>query len=207
MSVEELPIVADVSRETVEKLRAYRDLLLKWSKAINLIAEPDLTNIWDRHIMDGVQLRPFLDLSAKNWLDMGSGGGLPGIVLAIMAPETHPELQLNLVESDQRKCEFLRMVCRELGLSATVENERLEKLTPRVYDRISARALAPLPKLLTYAKPLMGPDTRLVFLKGRNYKAEIQEAARHWTLTCEELPSATDPEGIILVITDLEKKS
>lgn len=137
----------DVSRETSEKLSHFVALVEKWNKAVNLIGRSTVDSIWTRHVLDSAQLRTHLASQPRLWLDLGSGSGFPGIVVAIMAAYESPESRFVLVESDQRKATFLRTACRELKLSASVLAARIESLPPQKADVISARALAALPDL------------------------------------------------------------
>ena len=134
----------DVSRETIERLSHYVALIEKWNPAINLVAKSTLPSIWHRHIADSLQVASYLQPEQRKWVDLGSGGGLPGLVVAIVAMESCPELQLELVEVDQRKSAFLREVARQLNLPVMVANEKIETLAPQAADIVSARALAAL---------------------------------------------------------------
>ena len=192
----------NVSRETLERLTEYVALLEKWNRRINLIAPTTTEEIWSRHIADALQLKP-LGKEVQSWADLGSGGGLPGLVVAIQALESGGP-PLILVESDQRKATFLRQVILQLGLDATVETDRIESLRPLNVQVISARALAPLPKLLGYVARHLGTEGRALLPKGRKWEFELSEAQQRWTFDHKVWQSQTDPEAVILEITNLE---
>jgi 16S rRNA (guanine527-N7)-methyltransferase len=197
----------DVSRETKEKLELMERELRRWQAIKNLVGPATLDQIWDRHIVDSLQL---LDLApdAQTWLDLGSGAGFPGLVLAIAGAER--ELKVHLVESNSRKCAFLRHVTRLAGVSATIHEARLETVIPGFtgqVDVVSARALAALPLLLEWTEPLLKAGTIGVFPKGRDAEIELTEARKRWTFTADILPSRTDSEARILRITSIESHS
>jgi len=195
----------DVSRETEERLATYVALLLRWTRRINLISKSSAETVWDRHIHDSAQLWDRRPAGVQNWLDLGSGGGLPGIVLAILAAEKAPDIQLTLMESDERKGVFLQTVLRELGLSARVRIERIETAAPAGADVITARALAPLVTLLGWAERHRADGCICLFPKGRSYREELTEARRVWHVEPSIIPSRTDPDGVILRIGDFSR--
>ena len=190
-----------VSRETIERLAAYLHLLAQWQKAINLVGRSTLADPWRRHILDSAQLGRFLPSSPGRIADIGSGAGLPGMVLAITGvPDVH------LVEADRRKAQFLREVARELGLtSVTVHAERIESLSLTV-KCVTARALAPLSALLELATPLLEQDGRLILLKGRNAEIELAEARQRWAMRVSVEPSQADAHGRILIIDEVKRR-
>lgn len=188
----------DVSRETSEKLDSYVALIQKWNKAINLISRSSEADIWQRHIADSAQLAQHLPSGPRLWLDLGSGAGLPGIVLAIIAAEVAPSLRFELVEVDQRKATFLRQVSRELGLNVTVLTERIEALTPRLADVVSARALASLSDLCNFAERHLDADGIAIFLKGAGAETEIEVAQKKWSFNLESFPSKTSADALVL---------
>ena len=193
----------DVSRETTERLQIYSDLLQSWTKKINLIAPSTVPDLRRRHIEDSTQLFPLAQKGWKKWADLGSGGGLPGIVIAILAAEAELGREVILVESDARKCAFLRAALRETGVPGQVVQARVEELSPLMADVVSARALAPLKKLIGYARPHLNPGGTALFPKGRQAQAEIDEALERWSFACEKHSSNTDADGVILRIGDL----
>lgn len=203
MSGSEEDWVATVSRETLERLRAFHDLLLQWTRRINLIASSTRSDAWTRHIADSLQLWQHAPEDARTWIDLGSGGGLPGLVIAIVAAEKNPSLSITLVESDQRKAAFLLQCKQRLGLPVDIHNDRIEHLPAMPQDVVSARALAPLPRLLTLSQRFRHPRTVLLFPKGRRADFELTEARRHWHIEVEEIPSRTDPEGKLLKIVEV----
>ena len=191
-----------VSRETYDKLRDYESLIQKWNPSINLIAKSTLSDIWNRHIVDSAQV--YYAASAElsgNCTDIGSGGGLPAIVIAILAQGADKQVQMTMVESDKRKSVFLRTAIRELGLhNANVLNERIENVQMPVSKFISARALAPLTELFGFAQKLSDDKTTLLFQKGKNWLTEIEIAQNHWSFDYEAIKSETDSNAVILKI-------
>nr|RDS93612.1 16S rRNA (guanine(527)-N(7))-methyltransferase RsmG [Cereibacter sphaeroides f. sp. denitrificans] len=193
----------DVSRETSNKLSHFVALVEKWNKAVNLIGRSTVDSIWTRHVLDSAQLRVHLALRPRLWLDLGSGSGFPGIVIAILAADESAESRFVLVESDQRKATFLRTACRELELSASVLAARIESLPPQGADVISARALAALPELCALAAPHLAPNGICLFPKGAGHISEIAAARQSWNMELETLPSLTDPDAVILKLKAL----
>ena len=190
----------DVSRETIDRLHAFADLTLKWTPRINLIAKGTVNEIWDRHIVDSAQLFLLAPDDFHHWVDLGSGGGFPGIVMAVIAAEKVPDARFTLIESDQRKATFLRTAIRELDLSATVLAERIESADPQAADIASARALASLDALMPLIRRHISDDGICLLHKGRQAAQEIADASQSWVFDLEERPSLTDPEARILAI-------
>jgi 16S rRNA (guanine527-N7)-methyltransferase len=188
-----------VSRETLARLKAYADLLLDWSARHNLVAKSTLPDLWRRHMWDSAQLAPLIPENATALADLGSGAGFPGLVLAAM----RPGLAITCHESTGKKCAFLQAAAERMGLPVTIENARIETLPRRAYDVVTARALAPLPLLLSYAAPLTGPNSVCLFLKGQNLGSELTEAHKSWKMEVSQVPSQTDPSGAILVVRKL----
>lgn len=202
-----LPGSLDVSRETQEKLALLEKELRRWQAIKNLVGPATLDRIWDRHIADSLQL---LDLApnVRTWLDLGSGAGFPGLVLAIAGQERG--LKVDLVESNSRKCAFLRHMARLTGANAIVHEARLETVIPSFVGRtdvVSARALASLDKLLEWTAPLLKAGTMGLFPKGRDAEIELTQARESWTFDVEILPSLTEPDARILRITSVENRS
>lgn len=195
----------DVSRETVAALLDYQKLIQKWTNRINLVSRSTLPDLWSRHFADSAQLLALAPPDARSWADLGSGGGLPGLVVAILARETRPGLHVTLIESDQRKAVFLRHAAQATGTACTIRNDRAEALAGETHDIVSARALAPLDRLLALAEPLLAPGGRCLFPKGASYRSELTEAARHWHTATEVVPSITDPESCILVVQEVKR--
>lgn len=195
--------LADVSRETRAALESYVGLLLKWNKAINLIAASTEADIWNRHIVDAAQTVSYIPEGAKSLLDMGTGAGLPGIVIAIM----RPELSTTLLERDTRKAAFLQEAVARLELSnANVSCETAEAHQGS-YDIITARALAGLSKLCHYAYPLIHKDTICLFAKGENYAIELEEAQGEWAFNYSIHPSAVQENSVIISLAELKAKT
>lgn len=195
-----------VSRETQQRLDSLVALLFHWQNRINLVAPATLPEVWTRHVADSLQL-PALVEGAKLWIDLGSGGGFPGLPLACSLAE-QAGAHIHLVESNHKKAAFLREAVRALALPATVHAERIEDFAARfapAADVVTARALAPLAKLLTYAAPLLKTGTRGLFPKGQDVEAELTEAAKYWTIDYELAPSKTG-SGQIVIVHRLAKK-
>ncbi len=184
----------DISAEVFEGLSYYVNSLLHWNTAINLVSKGDAKDIWRRHIIDSARIWPLAPVSAKTWLDLGSGGGLPGIVVAILATGCELDLQLTLVESDQRKAVFLRKMITDLGLKANVFVSRAEVLERQAADVVSARALAPLQALLPMAHRHMAAGAVCLFPKGQQYQAELDAVRQQWCFDLEihHAPAVSD---------------
>lgn len=195
----------NVSRETEERLEIYSALLEKWNPSINLVAKSTLRDHWTRHFFDSAQILILADPSPGIWADLGTGGGFPGLIVAILAAQQRPDINVICVESDTRKATFLRTVLRETGLSAKVASERAEIMPPLGAKTVSARALAPLAKLLGYAERHLAPDGQAIFLKGAGYEAEIAESLETFAFRLDRYPSKTDPGAIILKLGDIQR--
>jgi 16S rRNA (guanine527-N7)-methyltransferase len=193
----------DVSRETQERLQHFAEMLEKWSPKINLVAKSTLPDGWNRHIIDSAQVFDLRQQDTGLWADLGAGGGFPGLVVAILAHELAPEMKVALVESDQRKSVFLRSVLRETGVSADVKVARIEQLDPLQADILSARALADLPTLLSFAERHLAPTGQGVFLKGANWEKEVAAARESWKFDLAQRTSITDPNAVVLTIGEL----
>jgi len=198
-----------VSRETIDQLLAYEALLRQWQRTINLVAPSTLDTVWARHFADSAQLFALAPDNALRWLDLGSGAGFPGMVLGIMlAPR--PGARITLVESDTRKAAFLSEVARRTGAPVDIRPDRIEKCATQsklgAIDVITARALAPLPRLLELAAPAFSAHTIALFLKGREAEAEVDAARERWAFNAALQPSLTDAGGRIVTIRALEAK-
>lgn len=204
-----------VSAEILEKLKIFEDLLLKWQKAQNLVSRETLETFWIRHICDSARLSMIVSEPAR-WLDLGSGAGLPGLVMAILQSgnyDLEPNTYVYLVESNTRKVSFLRNVIRETGLRAEVCNERIEVAVQRKdlsVSHISARALASLNNLLSLSKPQIDLGARCFFHKGRDIDAEIEEASNNWDFNLVKhsawLSKEAPSDGIILEVSNISHK-
>ena len=194
--------VYGVSRETRQGLDLYVEQLRRWQRVKNLVGPSTLADVWERHIADALQLLD-LEPTARTWLDLGSGAGLPGLVLAI----ADRERSVTLIESNARKCAFLRETIRLTGAAATVRNARLEDVINDVphADVVCARGLAPLRQLLAWCDPLLKKGTIGLFPKGRDVAAELTDATQAWTFDYDLLPSRTDSDARIVRVTALSR--
>lgn len=189
-----------VSRETLDRLIAYDEVLRKWQPRINLVGPSTLPDAWRRHFLDSAQLYPLLPEDTRCLVDLGSGAGFPGLVLAMMGvPEVH------LVESDTRKCAFLREAARVAGIKVTVHNKRIEAVSGIKADVVTARALAPLNDLLVWAYPFIGQDGMAIFPKGQNVEDELTDATKCWKMSVERFDSCTDRGATILRVRGIDR--
>jgi 16S rRNA (guanine527-N7)-methyltransferase len=191
-----------VPHEVIERLEIYADLLQRWQKSMNLVARSALSQIWLRHFADSAQLLPHAR-DAKIWADLGTGGGFPGLVIAILLTN-HDDRIVRLLESNGRKCAFLQEAARRTRAPVEILEGRIEDLASSgragVVDIVTSRALAPLDRLLGLARPLFGPQTRGLFLKGREARNEIAGAMERWRFEWKLAPSQTDEEGQIIEV-------
>lgn len=196
----------DVSRETLQDLQLYQQLLLKWNQRINLISRNEQHHIFERHFEDSLQILPLIPESVRQLVDLGSGAGFPGLVLAIALKE-NPLIHVTLIESNAKKCAFLTEVARQTGVQISVRNERIEQVPPSLRaDMITSRALAPLGKLLDLAYPLMDENSLCVFHKGQYVDDELTEASKYWNMAVEKQASITNPAGTVLILKNLDPK-
>ena len=195
-----LALPEDVSRETVDRLEAYVALLLQWNQTINLISRKDEPEIWTRHIRDSLALLPLLPPEFPHAIDLGSGGGLPGLVLCIVTGRP-----FTLIESDQRKAAFLREAARRTKAPARILAVRIEAAKAPPAPLITARALAPLPALLDLSARLLAPGGICVFPKGRTVQDELTQAARQWHMRIQQTVSPTDPTATILRLSEIRR--
>lgn len=195
-------VAARVSRETLDRLDLLAELLTHWQKTINLVGPASLPELWTRHIDDSLQLLDHVPPTPLTWTDLGSGGGFPGLVVAAVLAERDGAL-VHLVESDTRKAAFLREAARRAGLPVRVHPQRIEQAAPQLAagcDVVSARALAPLPKLLDLSAPFLAAGALGLFPKGKDAQSELTAARKGWTLDAELRPSRSDPEARILLV-------
>jgi 16S rRNA (guanine527-N7)-methyltransferase len=197
-------VVTDVSRETLDAFDALERLVQRWTSSINLVSKPSLADLRQRHTLDSAQLFKFFPARAKRWADFGAGGGFPGLVIAVLAREQAPDLRVSLVEADTRKATFLRVAAAELGLRVDVFSDRIESIDRLEADVVSARALAPLPKLLTLVHRHLAPGAMAIFPKGASHEAEVTEARQHWAFDLQSHPSETGSDGAILVMSAIK---
>jgi 16S rRNA (guanine527-N7)-methyltransferase len=198
---QEFQTQTSVDDATLIRLQQYADLLVKWQAKINLVGPDTLADVWSRHMLDSAQLSPFIERGAKV-ADLGSGAGFPGLVLAIM----RPDLEVHLVESDQRKGAFLREVNRATAAGATIHTARIEALEPLRADVVTSRALASLDKLLEFADIHRLSTGKCLFPKGRRWEEELTEAQKAWMMAVENHPSRTEPAGRVLELLEIRKK-
>lgn len=194
---------ADVPRETIERLEVYAELLRRWNPKINLVSPSTLVDLWTRHMTDSLQLSG-LAKAEGHWVDLGSGGGFPGLVIAIANADS-PTSTTTLVESDQRKATFLRTVIRETGITADVIARRIETIQPLSGDVLSARALAPLDMLLSFAERHRAVDGICLFPKGETWTQEVAAAEVNWRFRYEAVPSKTNAASVILKIGEFSR--
>ena len=192
----------NVSRETKERLGKLASAIERWNPRINLVSGKTIPDLWNRHILDSIQLADH-SAGAKTWVDLGSGGGFPGLVLAAM--EEMAGTEFTLVESDSRKTAFLKEAARQMNIAINIRNQRIEEASTPDFDIVSARALAPLPKLLDYAALYLRPTGRCLFMKGANFEKELEDARKTWRFEVSLCQSRTDPQGRILVIEGLRR--
>jgi 16S rRNA (guanine527-N7)-methyltransferase len=195
----------NVSRETQGKLDVYLDMLRKWSPKINLVSPASLQDAAVRHFEDSIQVAVLADPGISSWVDLGSGGGFPGAVVAIVLSESNTNLIVTLVESDQRKAAFLRAVSRETKTPFKVIAKRIEDISPLGADIISARALASVTDLCTYMDLHLKPSGKALLMKGESWKQEIEDAQKQWRFTFQAHRSITNPNAAVLEIGDLSR--
>lgn len=189
--------------ETEKNLELYLELLKKWQRSINLVSPQTMDKAWDRHFLDSMQLFDYVPRETKTWVDFGSGAGFPGLVMAIMCPS----IDVHLVESDQKKCSFLKAVSRETKCRITTHNHRIESLElPFKPDIISARALASLETLCEYSLPYCHDDTILFFMKGETLDDEIDKAQSLYSFHSTIHQSSTSASGKILELHSLKTR-
>jgi 16S rRNA (guanine527-N7)-methyltransferase len=190
--------ILGVSRETLRRLESYVDLVGSWNRRINLVSAASLADVWRRHILDCGQLIRHIDPAARVLVDLGSGAGLPGLILGILGiPDVH------LIEADQRKAAFLREAARVTKTTATVHARRAETVPTFPADLVTARALAPLSQLIGLGAPFMTPETVCLFLKGESVQDELTAAQKKWIMRTQILASLADPTGHILRVEGL----
>lgn len=186
--------------QALAKLVLYADLLEKWQKSINLVGPDTIPNLWRRHFLDSAQLFPLLPQNIHRLVDMGCGAGFPGLVLAVLGVA-----DVHLIESDARKCAFLREVARLTETPVTVHNARIEKVAPLGADVVTARALAPLDKLLGWAERHLLPGGHCLFLKGRAAEDELTQAAKEWNIATQRITSLSDSSGLVLHLEEVRR--
>jgi 16S rRNA (guanine527-N7)-methyltransferase len=193
--------IVPVSRETLERLEAYAELLTRWSARINLVGRDTIGDLWRRHILDSAQLWALVPDRARSLIDLGTGAGLPGLVLAILGVPG-----VELVEADSRKCAFLREAARITEVAVTLRPCRIQAVPPHPVGVVTARACAPLDRLLGLAEPFLAPDAECLFLKGERVEEELTLARKHWTMTASACQSRSDPPGVILRLQQVARE-
>jgi 16S rRNA (guanine527-N7)-methyltransferase len=192
--------LTNVSRETLDRLVRYVDLLSAWNARINLVGRNTLGDIWRRHILDSAQIYPHLPQGTRLLIDLGSGAGLPGLVLAILGvPEVH------LIEADLRKAVFLREAARVTSAPATIHASRIDRVKPLVAQVVTARAVAPIADLLEMSERFRTPCTVCLFLKGETVQEELTIATKQWKMAAHQSPSLSDPSGCILRLETISR--
>lgn len=197
MSAADFAEVAGVSRETLTRFESYLALLMRWQRSVNLVGRSTLADPWRRHFLDSAQLHPLI-APGSTVVDLGSGAGFPGLVLAIMGG-----LSVHLVEADQRKATFLREAARATNTDVEMHVGRAEEMAPHAADVVTARAVAPVDALLDLAQRWLQPGGTCLFLKGRQVDVELTDAQQRWHLSADRIVSRTDPNGTILRLGDI----
>lgn len=197
---EEFAAKTGVSRETLARLKAYADVLADWNSRHNLVSARSLEDVWRRHMWDSAQLVPYIPASATTLVDLGSGAGFPGLVLAEML---RGRVSVVLYEATRKKAEFLEAAAQRMGLNVGIRNVRIEVGRHEPADVITARALASLDTLLGYAQQFAARHTVCLFLKGQSVASELTQARKSWRMKVSQHQSATDPSGVILEIREL----
>lgn len=195
----------NVSRETTDKLRAFEGLVKKWTTRINLVSPASVPNLWNRHIVDSAQVAAIAP-HAGTWTDLGSGGGFPGIVVAIISAGAGHETTFDLVESDTRKSVFLKTVARQLELPVMVHAVRLQDVALQPADVVSARALSPLTDLLSHCDHLLRRDGVAIFPKGNKWRDEVEDARQQWSFDLDVVQSITDSNSAILKVSSIQRR-
>ena len=200
MTPEDVAAACGLSDDSLEKLRLYAALLLKWQKKINLIGPSTIVDVWQRHFFDSAQVFSLLPPQTRTLVDLGSGAGFPGLVLALLGvPDVH------LIESDSRKAAFLRETARQIETPVTIHTQRIEAVPPFAADVVTARALAPLNTFLAWAAPFCREQGQCLFLKGKKCDEELILAAKEWKMQTEKIVSRSDPSGVIIRIKGVSR--
>jgi 16S rRNA (guanine527-N7)-methyltransferase len=201
---EEFAALSHVSRETLARLKTHADMLKDWNARHNLVSAGSLADVWRRHVWDSAQLTAYVPPSASSMVDLGSGAGFPGLVMAEILRE-RPGFRFTLYEATAKKCRFLEAVATRLNLPIEVRQGRIEDAAPEIFDCITARACAPLAKLLAYAQRFWGKKTVGLFLKGQNVEVELTGSHKSWRMDMIRHQSRSDPSGVILEIRELHR--
>ena len=200
MNQQEFQKLTGVSRETLDKFSTYVALLEKWQKAINLVSKKSLMDVWERHVLDSYQILKFAPKDNGVWIDMGSGAGFPALIVAMAG-----DFEVHVIESDHRKCQFMRDVSRETSTPITIHTKRIDAVEPFPAAVISARALASLEKLLEFSTNFATPDTVYIYLKGQDVDAELTQAAKCWSMETIKHQSLSSSEGSVLELRNVSR--
>ncbi|NQU62521.1 MAG: 16S rRNA (guanine(527)-N(7))-methyltransferase RsmG [Rhodospirillales bacterium] len=196
--------IQGASDDDLTRLEAYVELLKKWQAKMNLVGGQTLGDVWRRHILDSAQLAPLIPSSARVVADIGSGAGLPGLVLAII--NKTPETKFHLIESNERKCAFLREANRITGAGAIIHHTRVENIESFQADIALSRSVAELEKLLQYANYVLKKDGQCLFLKGKKWRDELTKAQKKWIINASEIQSVSDPSGAVLILQGISHR-
>lgn len=200
---EEFAKLSGVSRETLARLKTYAGMLEDWNARHNLVSRGSLADVWHRHFWDSAQLPPLIPADANSLVDLGSGAGFPGLVLAELLRDR--PIRVVLYEATAKKCRFLEAVAERLDLKSEIRNARVEDAKPELFDVVTARACAPMDRLLAYAHRFWGPGTVGLLLKGQNVEGELTAARKCWRIKLERHTSQSDPTGVILEVRELDR--
>jgi 16S rRNA (guanine527-N7)-methyltransferase len=195
-----------VSRETFSKLEVYASALEKWNPSINLVSKTTLVEKWNRHFLDSLQLHEIAPANVNSWADIGSGAGFPGLALAILYADINPETKFTCIESDARKCAFLRNTARLVGIDMRVITERVESVDNFQADVVSARALATIDQLLSYSGNILPANGTCLFLKGQACDKELAEAKQNFRFDATKQPSHTAPDAWMVKLTGISAR-
>jgi 16S rRNA (guanine527-N7)-methyltransferase len=196
----------NVSRETMEALSHYETLLIKWAKQINLVGPSTLTHFWERHVLDCAQVLPLAGPDVATAADFGTGAGLPGLIIARLMQDRSPDAHMTLVEASAKRCGFLREAARTLDVGVTIHQQKIEDTPAQAVELVTARAFAPLDKLLSYAHPWSQKGAKLIFFKGEDVQREIDQASTNWAFQSRVTQSITDSRGCLLEIVNLRRR-
>lgn len=205
MSFETFDKETSLPQGLVDDLKKYVELLVKWQKQINLVSNASLADVWNRHVLDSLQIYPLIPETARSVVDLGSGSGFPGLIVALLS-KTYGGPEVHLIEADSRKCVFLNEVNSQTGAGAIIHARRVESITDLKADVVTARALAPLRKLLKLATRFENGETTYVFLKGEKAQDELTEAQKDWTMDVQRTPSRTLATATIFTLKGLTRR-
>lgn len=205
LTMENFMDIYNVSRETYDKLKLCQQALCEWQNKFNLVSKNSLEDAWNRHFLDSAQLFPLIPATARSLVDLGSGAGFPGIVLAVMSAERTPYLKFTLVESTAKKTvylNYLKKICKCENIK--VVNQRIENLINNKFDVVTARALTSLNQLLAYAYPLLNKNGLCLFPKGKSFELEIKEAQKKWIFEYQTVQSQTSTDSVVLIVKNIK---